>query len=232
MRAGYRGDEDGAEPASVPVSAVLRALRLESVDILQDGNCQFRAFSQQLYGSQDFHRAIRAALVEHMAKESRFFGAMFDEGEGEFEQYLAAMRLPRTWGDELTLRAFSDRYMACVHVVTSTAEHWHLSYEPLGGDVPAKKHVFLTYLSPVHYDALTAADPETPGRGRGGQLVARGGGQRTNFGISFPTTARTAGPSRAVTRAFGSGRAAFGSGYGSTSRIELTLGVRYFWRLA
>ena len=92
-----------------------------------------------------------------MQRESTFFGSMFDEGE--LETYLAAMRLPRTWGDELTLRAFSDCYHVCVHVVTSTdGEHWHLCYEPQG-EGAAKKHCFLTYLSPVHYDALTAEEP-------------------------------------------------------------------------
>jgi hypothetical protein len=37
----------------------LRHLRLESVAVRDDGACQFRAISQQLYASQEHHRAIR-----------------------------------------------------------------------------------------------------------------------------------------------------------------------------
>ena len=72
----------------------------------------------------------------------------------------------------LTLRAFADCYQVCVHVVTSTDEHWYLQYTPQSPDGAAqlqpKCEVFLTYLSPVHYDALTATTPfdDSPDRTR------------------------------------------------------------------
>ena len=78
-------------------------------------------------------------------------------GEGELEEYLRGMREAKAWGDELTLRAFADCYQVSVHVITSTDSHWYMEYVPQGG--VAKKHIFLTYLSPVHYDALTASEP-------------------------------------------------------------------------
>ena len=150
----------GRSPASrvQTLAKRLYTLGLESVAVRDDGNCQFRAFSQQLSGTQDFHRAIRAALVEHMAKESRFFGAMFDEGE--LATYLTTMGRARTWGDELTLRAFADCYEVCVHVVASTEGNWHLIYSPQDNDVHPKKHVFLTYLSPVPEGAVIGHDQQ------------------------------------------------------------------------
>jgi hypothetical protein len=57
-------------------------------------------------------------VVEHMERESKFFGAMFDEAE--LPQYLRTMARARTWGDELTLRAFADCFEVTVHVVAST----------------------------------------------------------------------------------------------------------------
>ena len=143
----------------------LAALQLEAVAVRDDGACQFRAFSQQLYGTQDLHRAVRLAVVAHMRSESHFFGAMFDDGE--LEPYLEGMGRSRSWGDELTLRAFADAFCVCVHVVASTDTNWHLVYSPPEG-TPPKKHVFLTYLSPVHYDALTAAAPWDEGASPGG----------------------------------------------------------------
>jgi hypothetical protein len=134
----------------------LKALRLEQISVSDDGACQFRGFSQHLYGSQEYHLSIRHAVVEHMARESAYYGLMFDEDE--FEPYLAGMRRSNTWGDELTLRAFADAYTVFVHVITSTGDHWHLQYPPAGG-APPKRHVFLSYTSPVHYDAITASAP-------------------------------------------------------------------------
>ena len=81
---------------------------------------------------------------------------MFDEGE--LPTYLQKMAKARTWGDELTLRAFADCFGVCVHVVTSTDANWYLVYSPPEGVAP-RKQVFLTYLSPVHYDALSATPP-------------------------------------------------------------------------
>ena len=47
-----------------------------------------------------------AAAIEHMRKEAAFFGAMFEQNE--FEPYVMDMANPKTWGDELTLRAVAD----------------------------------------------------------------------------------------------------------------------------
>ena len=90
-----------------------------------------------------------------MRQQEAFFGAMF-ESEAEFERYLSTMALPSTWGDELCIRAFADAYQAVVHVVTSTEEHYYLKYDsPPPPTAAVQKHVFLTYISPVHYDSLT-----------------------------------------------------------------------------
>ena len=95
----------------------------------------------------------------------------------------------RTWGDELTLRAASDCFGVTIHVLTSHEANWYLRYAPAddkakaGAKSPARKptpggaaaaqttsprrlkvewrgkNVFLIYVSPVHYDAFTAAGP-------------------------------------------------------------------------
>merc|ERR1711990_151475 len=115
-------------------------MRLESVSVRDDGACQFRAFSQQLYGKQDYHLTVRLAVVSYMEAEASFFRPMF--AEGEFATYLSTMRQPRSWGDELTLRAFADCFQVQVHVVTSTDENWYMEYVPQG-NAPPRKHVFL-----------------------------------------------------------------------------------------
>ena len=124
---------------------------MRSVSVGDDGNCQFRSLSLQLYGDEGFHGSVRTAAVEHMRCEAAFFGAMFERGE--FETYVEDMANPKTWGDELTLRAVADALGCAVHVVTSNEANWYLQYTPTD-ELPVRKHLFLTYVAPVHYDAL------------------------------------------------------------------------------
>ena len=73
-----------------------------------------------------------------------------------------------TWGDELTLRAVVEAYGCKARVVTSEPANWYLVYAPESGDdrpappCPARakrpprpgKEVFLSYISPIHYNAV------------------------------------------------------------------------------
>jgi hypothetical protein len=70
----------------------------------------------------------------------------------EFSQYCREMAKPRVWGDELTLRAICEVFGIVVNVITSEPENWFLRYVPKHNLV--KHEVFLTYISPVHYNAI------------------------------------------------------------------------------
>ena len=59
----------------------LSALGLRRIAADDDGNCQFRALSQQLYGSEDYHGSVRRDAVNHMRREADFFGAMFEAAD-------------------------------------------------------------------------------------------------------------------------------------------------------
>ena len=126
--------------------------RLEIVDIPSDGNCQFRALSFELFGSEEHHLKIRtvavAWLAEHGATYSGFIG-----DEADWWAYLGRMRDPGEWGDELTLRAVSDAYGVIVHLVTSERDYFNILYEPKEAR-PPHRHVFLAYVAPVHYNAV------------------------------------------------------------------------------
>ena len=80
-------------------------------------------------------------------------------------------------GDELTLKAAVDRLGVRIHVVTSNADNWHLVYTPettqvapLPREMPFeyRRLLFLTYISPVHYNSLipdrTRASPSRSSR--------------------------------------------------------------------
>lgn len=128
-----------------------------------DGNCQFRALSNELYGSQEHHQAVRDRVITHLREHADEFSFFVSESKQEWEDYLQRMSRSRTWGDELTLRAASDAYQCVVHIVTTTHENWLLHYgaehrekhEAEGTHVP---ECFLAYVSPIHYNVIAMPD--------------------------------------------------------------------------
>ena len=106
-----------------------------------------------------------------MKAHSDFFGIYF-ETPREYSTYLRDMARSRTWGDELTLRAAVEAFGCVAHVVTSESANWYLVYTPESKpddaalaqacakrSVPQPrlgKEVFISYVSPVHYNAIAS----------------------------------------------------------------------------
>ena len=85
------------------ISTLYRSFSSASAD--PDGNCQFRALSYQLYGTQEHHAFVRARCCDEMQRASDDYAVFFEPGTGDFEAFVRRMRRERTWGDELTLRS-------------------------------------------------------------------------------------------------------------------------------
>ena len=131
----------------------LSYLKLGSYIVSGDGNCQFRSFSFELYGDDKYHMDVRATIVKWMELHEGDF-APFVGDSIEFQVYVKKMKRSRTWGDELTIRAFCDAYKAVTHVITTEKENYHLKYKPDDFDEENGRHCFLSYISPVHYNVV------------------------------------------------------------------------------
>ncbi|GJS19980.1 OTU domain-containing protein [Tanacetum coccineum] len=84
------------------LSQRLHVYGLYEVRVSGDGNCQFRAISDQLYRSPEYHKHVRKEVVKQL-KEYRSL----------YEGYVP-MKYKKTgeWGDHVTLQAAADkRYM-------------------------------------------------------------------------------------------------------------------------
>mmetsp|Transcript_34812 Transcript_34812/g.100043 ORF Transcript_34812/g.100043 Transcript_34812/m.100043 type:complete len:274 (-) Transcript_34812:192-1013(-) len=149
----------------------LKAFGMRMKEMEGDGNCQFRTLAFNLFGEQAHHAVARKAAVAHMRKHHEFFGVLF-ESPDEFKAYLRDMSRNRTWGDELTLRAAVEAYGVEAHVITSESSNWYLVYQPEAAEAPDPKvaacpkgaalpkpgkQVFLSYISPVHYNSIVIA---------------------------------------------------------------------------
>ncbi|PPD91213.1 hypothetical protein GOBAR_DD11853 [Gossypium barbadense] len=73
----------------------LHVYGLYEVKVSGDGNCQFRALSDQMYRSPEYHKHVRKDIVKQVCGRS-----------GE-------------WGDHVTLQAASDKFAAKICLLTS-----------------------------------------------------------------------------------------------------------------
>ena len=138
----------------------IEAMRLVSQEIVDDGNCLFRAAGFQLFRDEELHLVMRHMVVNYMAEHEEEFVSYV--GSGEYDEYLRRMSYAKTWGDELSLRAISMLFTVNVHVVTSEEKRWHLQYVPPNGQ-KCLRQIFLSYVSPTHYNCFhTVEDIQVP----------------------------------------------------------------------
>jgi len=138
-------------------------IKVKVIHMEDDGNCQFRSLSAELFGSQNHHGLVRSKVVEYMASHADEYSFYIGEA-AEWANYLRTMAKPRTWGDELTLRAACDCFGCVVHVVTTEHDNWLLHYVPsaLDGQMREQdstppegvRECFLAYVSPIHYNII------------------------------------------------------------------------------
>ncbi|KAJ8060471.1 hypothetical protein OCU04_010794 [Sclerotinia nivalis] len=132
-----------------------------------DGNCLFRALSDQLYGDFERHLEIRRDVVEYMRAHPDYFKPFIPAGsikrnprrrvaaashidnkaaadaelEQCFQDRLKKMSRPHEWGDQPELAAFAKAYEVDVTV-------WHNAYKmPLLAEdgKPAKHHLHVAF---------------------------------------------------------------------------------------
>ncbi|KAL8440455.1 hypothetical protein Efla_005597 [Eimeria flavescens] len=94
-----------------------------------DGNCLYRAFSDQLYGSQEHHLFLRKLAVEVMRRCQATFEAFVDESEGPFDRWLQTKRTYGEWADYREMHALLLLFGAPIFVFD---EHLQLlqTFEP------------------------------------------------------------------------------------------------------
>ncbi|GAA5858594.1 hypothetical protein JCM8547_001380 [Rhodosporidiobolus lusitaniae] len=96
----------------------LREAGLYAANILGDGNCLFRALSDQLYGSPSMHLAIRHDICDYLSNNAERYRFFIDEDsvKGGFDGHVREMRQPGTYGTNIELSAFVARYRRPVKV--------------------------------------------------------------------------------------------------------------------
>ena len=116
----------------------------EEVPTQGDGNCQFRALSLGLYGSEDRHAEVRTNIVQHLRENSeRYF--QFVESEF-FADYVNRISLDGQWGDAITLQAFVEYYSRGVRVLSDNEQNPVFDHAlKTHSKTPSRSHTMVKY---------------------------------------------------------------------------------------
>ncbi|EPR56551.1 OTU family cysteine protease [Toxoplasma gondii GAB2-2007-GAL-DOM2] len=123
-----------------------------------DGNCMFRAFSDQLYGTQDYHFYIRQMAVEVMRIKQSEFEPFIDEADGpSFEAYLSKIATAGEWADDRELRALSMLYDFSIEIYDDNFHVRKTFYEDEREDDPDGRKLTVRLIwsaTPGHYSSV------------------------------------------------------------------------------
>ena len=78
-----------------------------------DGNCLFRAVSDQVYGTDEYYELLREKCMDYLVIMRRFFEPYIG---GDFDKYIKEKRKNQTWGDDIELEALSEIYSRPVEI--------------------------------------------------------------------------------------------------------------------
>ncbi|KAI8340881.1 hypothetical protein BC941DRAFT_450336 [Chlamydoabsidia padenii] len=94
------GDDD------FDLDAQLKKLGLTTKCITGDGNCLFRALSDQYYGYDKHHRSIRREVCEYLGQHKDTY-QYFVEDDIPFDQYLSSMEQDGCFGGHMVIVGFA-----------------------------------------------------------------------------------------------------------------------------
>ncbi|XP_028791355.1 uncharacterized protein LOC114747228 isoform X2 [Neltuma alba] len=114
-----------------------------------DGNCQFRALSDQLYRSSEYHKFVREQIIEQLKSHPELYAGYVPMA---YNDYLRKMGKSGEWGDHVTLQAAADWYGIKIFVITSFKDTCYI--EILPQIQKSVRVIFLSFWAEVHYNSI------------------------------------------------------------------------------
>lgn len=111
----------------------------------------FRSVAHQVYGNPELHGLVREKCMDYIETEKIYF---MNYVEGEFDDYLEAMRQNGSWGDHVEIQAMSELYDRAIEV-------YAYSLTPLNtyqGAPTLNEPMRLSYHFQSHYNSIINPD--------------------------------------------------------------------------
>ncbi|KAL8263281.1 hypothetical protein R6Q59_024639 [Mikania micrantha] len=127
----------------------LQMYNLVESKVQGDGNCQFRALSDQFYRSPEHHKFVRRQVVNQLKSHPEMYEGYVPMA---YSDYLKRISKSGEWGDHVTLQAAADSYGVKIFVLTSFKDT--CSIEILPKVQKSKRVIFLSFWAEVHYNSI------------------------------------------------------------------------------
>ncbi|XP_040867258.1 OVARIAN TUMOR DOMAIN-containing deubiquitinating enzyme 12 isoform X2 [Glycine max] len=128
---------------------LLNVYGLCEVKVSGDGNCQFRALSDQLYRSPEHHKHVRKEIVKQLKDHRSLYECYVPM---KYKKYHKKMAKTGEWGDHVTLQAAADKFSAKICLLTSFRDTCFIEIMPLY-QAP-QRELWLSFWCEVHYNSL------------------------------------------------------------------------------
>lgn len=146
------GEIPTVDDASAAHQRLLNRLKLYGLSELKvdgDGNCQFRAFSDQLYRTPAHHKSVRDDVVNQLTSHPEFYEGYVPM---MYNDYVKKMTKSGEWGDHVTLQAAADFYGVRICLLTSFKDTSFVQILPR--KPKSKRVIFLSFWAEVHYNSV------------------------------------------------------------------------------
>ncbi|KAK4857015.1 hypothetical protein QYF36_023696 [Acer negundo] len=128
--------------------------RLQVYDLVErkvqgDGNCQFRALSDQIYLTPEHHEFVRQQIVNQLKSNPEIYEGYVPMA---YDDYMEKMSRSGEWGDHVTLQAAADLYGLKIFVITSFKDTCYI--EILPNVQRSNRVISLSFWAEVHYNSI------------------------------------------------------------------------------
>ncbi|XP_018943400.2 uncharacterized protein LOC109071404, partial [Cyprinus carpio] len=140
-----------------PNEIVEMAEPCETKEILEDGNCFFRAIAYAISGSEEEHRKVRRAVVTHILHNEEKYVQYLRQGYSSVPEYIATSRMKYvgTWATEMEIQAASD--LIGVDIFTYSQDKW-IKYKSSNVSSNRQscqdKGIYLQHVNSCHYEVV------------------------------------------------------------------------------
>lgn len=126
----------------------VRGFGLSIREVEGDGNCLFRAVSDQLLGTESQHEHYRQLSVSQMLAHREDYEP-FIEDDANFDEYMSKMRKSATWGGNLELQALSIALKVNIRIHILDSPLWEIMNFDLSSQT-----IHLSFHDGDHYNSV------------------------------------------------------------------------------